>query len=163
MTQPNVSKMRFFLLTALANGLQEVLDSLAVVVTPVEDPAIRARFRFIARKIYEAQAQSEEGVIPWGDIDVATQDEFAREIQGIIRGLTQRELHVSWLADARANGWAPGPPSIIERTHPAIVPWEELPDEDRSQPKLYRVLIDTQQGRIGGGRSDFISENFPDA
>jgi hypothetical protein len=49
-----------------------------------------------------------------------------------------RAEHDRWTADRRRNGWTPGPRDDRRRTHPDLVPWEDLPAESRD---IDRALV----------------------
>jgi len=48
-------------------------------------------------------------------------------------GLMARLGHIRWVNERLAAGWAyaPGPKDLVRRTHPSLVPWDELPEEER--------------------------------
>ncbi len=50
--------------------------------------------------------------------------------------LSQME-HDRWMKDKRAAGWtyAPPPRDDAKKTHPCLVPWEELPENEREKDR----------------------------
>jgi hypothetical protein len=46
--------------------------------------------------------------------------------------------HERWCQELRENGWtfAPGRKNPAKKTHPALLPWEELPEEEREKNRL---------------------------
>lgn len=46
--------------------------------------------------------------------------------------------HAGWCEDLRCEGWkyAPGEKDPIRKTHPALLPWDELPEEDREKNRV---------------------------
>ncbi len=45
--------------------------------------------------------------------------------------------HNRWMANKMAAGWtyAPPPRDDVKKTHPCLVPWEELPDDEREKDR----------------------------
>lgn len=51
-------------------------------------------------------------------------------------------LHDNWCADKRAAGWVYGPEKDAEaKTHPCLVPFEELPAEQQFKDRLFRTVV----------------------
>lgn len=50
--------------------------------------------------------------------------------------------HDAWMAHKAADGWRYGPvKSVEEKTHPCMVPYEELPPEQRVKDALFRAVV----------------------
>ena len=52
--------------------------------------------------------------------------------------------HDSWMAQKIADGWVYGPeknPDATPRTHPCIVPFEELPRVQQAKDALFRSIV----------------------
>lgn len=51
--------------------------------------------------------------------------------------------HEAWLEEKRANGWCYGPvKDPDQKTHPLMVPYEELPDSERRKDALIQAVVD---------------------
>jgi hypothetical protein len=51
--------------------------------------------------------------------------------------------HDAWLADKVAAGWKLGPTKdAVAKTHPCMVPYDELPWEQRAKDHLFRAIVD---------------------
>ena len=52
-----------------------------------------------------------------------------------------RSQHAQWLAQKRRDGWTLGPvKDAAAKTHPLMVPYDELPDWERRKDKLINAL-----------------------
>jgi len=51
--------------------------------------------------------------------------------------------HEAWLRDKEASGWKYGPVKDAEkREHPCMVPYQELPFEQRLKDRLFQAVVD---------------------
>lgn len=54
---------------------------------------------------------------------------------------TPRDSHNSWLAEKSADGWQYGEvKDAVSKTHPCFLPYEELPQAQRSKDYLFRAI-----------------------
>jgi hypothetical protein len=64
---------------------------------------------------------------------------------GVIRaieGATPEQLHESWLSHKQADGWIYGTTKDAEkRVHPCMVPYGELPPEQRAKDHLFSSTV----------------------
>lgn len=52
------------------------------------------------------------------------------------------DSHESWLAEKRRDGWRYGPVKNAEtKEHPCFVPYDELPQEQRSKDYLFQAIV----------------------
>lgn len=57
-------------------------------------------------------------------------------------GQTPEKLHELWLQDKFRNGWVYGPTKDpLAKTHPCMVPYAELPVEQRAKDYLFRASV----------------------
>lgn len=50
--------------------------------------------------------------------------------------------HVSWMNEKVAAGWTHGPvKDEVAKTHPCLVPFEELPKEQQAKDKLFQAVV----------------------
>ena len=71
---------------------------------------------------------------------------------GILKHLTALEAgdrlspaasHEAWLEKKRKNGWVLGPAKDLDKkTHPAMVPYKELPPEKKIKDFLFRAVVE---------------------
>ncbi|MCF8784132.1 RyR domain-containing protein [Rhodococcus ruber] len=102
----------------------------------------------IARICHEANraVQIETGdpaVSPqWND---APEWQRASAIEGVEKaqaGATPEQLHESWCEFKRADGWVFGEVKDADaKTHPCLVPYSELPPEQRAKDALFQAIV----------------------
>lgn len=76
-------------------------------------------------------------------------EEWQREsaIQGVTFALASPSApacaqHDAWVADKRAAGWTYGPvKDAAKKQHPCIVPYAELPVEQRRKDALFKAIV----------------------
>lgn len=74
-------------------------------------------------------------------------------IKGALAGNTPEQSHESWLAEKRRTGWVYGATKDPERKeHPCMVPYADLPPEQRAKDKLYLAVVRTMFDALGGDR-----------
>lgn len=65
--------------------------------------------------------------------------------------LNAEQLHGLWLEEKRRQGWTAGPvKDEIAKTHPCMVPYDELPNEQKVKDHLSRAVVMTIQRQNGG-------------
>lgn len=58
--------------------------------------------------------------------------------------MTPEESHKSWMAYKAAEGWVYGKEKDIEKkTHPCMVPYEELPSSQKVKDYIFKAICDT--------------------
>lgn len=69
--------------------------------------------------------------------------EIAREgVEKALDGATPEDLHQSWCDFKAADGWVYGEVKDAEaKTHPCLVPYEELPEEQRIKDDLFKAVV----------------------
>jgi hypothetical protein len=71
-------------------------------------------------------------------------------VQGALDGNTPEESHALWLAEKVATGWKYGPVKDPEcREHPCMVPYVELPPEQRAKDQLFLDSVHAMAGALG--------------
>lgn len=56
--------------------------------------------------------------------------------------VTPRQSHESWMEAKRLDGWTYGPvKDSAKKTHPCMVPYEQLPLEQRAKDYLFRNIV----------------------
>lgn len=65
-------------------------------------------------------------------------------VRDALRGLTPEALHERWSAHKLAEGWLYGEVKDADaRTHPCLVPYDELPPEQRAKDALFGAIVGT--------------------
>lgn len=81
---------------------------------------------------------------PWDD---APADQHLSALMGVCAhrdnpDLTPRQSHELWMEHKLAEGWVHGPVKDPEaKTHPCLVPYEELSEGDRVKDELFSAIV----------------------
>jgi hypothetical protein len=91
---------------------------------------------------------------PW---EVAPEWQRSSAVNGVrgvlVDGNGPKESHASWLAEKEANGWKFGPVKDPEKKeHPCMVPYEQLPPEQRAKDDLFTHTVTIVAGALRGAR-----------
>ncbi|MDP9843280.1 RyR domain-containing protein [Streptosporangium lutulentum] len=101
----------------------------------------------IARVCHEANRvlQIAAGEKPSPHWDQAPDWQTSPVIQGVeaaLAGATPQELHETWCDTKRADGWTYGRyKNANTKTHPCLVPYEDLPDEQRIKDHMFYAIV----------------------
>ncbi len=90
----------------------------------------------------------EPGANPsWEDSSFEQRESVRQGVIGILEGNTPEQSHAGWLAFKTDNGWTYGEVKDEEaRTHPCMVPYEELPPEQKLKDHLFSAIVKTFAG-----------------
>lgn len=59
-------------------------------------------------------------------------------------GAPDSAQHDAWMADKVASGWTYGPTKdAVAKTHPCLVPFVELPPEQRAKDAIFGAIVDS--------------------
>ena len=71
-------------------------------------------------------------------------------VEGALRGATPEQSHESWCAEKVDNGWKYGTVKDPEKKeHPCLVPYKELPPEQRAKDDLFLVTVRSVASALG--------------
>jgi RyR domain len=98
----------------------------------------------IARACYEANAVYAESIgeetLPWQVV----KDSVVNGVETLIAdpSLTPAEMHDNWAKFKVEDGWTYGEEKDTEKkTHPQLVPYEDLPEEQRVKDYLFQGIV----------------------
>jgi hypothetical protein len=110
----------------------------------------------IARMTHEVNRAYCESIgdhsqVAWADAPTWQRDSAVKGVWAAIRGDTPEQLHEGWSQVKLLDGWKYGPVKDAEaKTHPCLVPYAELPAEQRVKDYLFKAVVTTLQAiRIG--------------
>lgn len=84
----------------------------------------------------------------WEMCSADLQESAVKGVQAALDGATPIELHDSWVQTKLDQGWTYGlEKSELERTHPQMVAYEELPAEQRIKDHLFGAIVQALSGR----------------
>ena len=108
----------------------------------------------IARVTHEANraVQVETGdpaVSPhWDDAPQWQRDSATEGVEKALDGATPEELHEAWCEFKRNDGWVYGDVKDADaKTHPCLVPYAELPADQRAKDTLFQAVVQALGGR----------------
>jgi hypothetical protein len=82
-------------------------------------------------------------------------------VAGALAGNTPEKQHEAWMADKLAGGWVYGPVKDPEKlTHPCLVPYAELPPEQRVKDAIYVAVVRATAQALG---LPVVDPNMPTA
>ncbi len=87
---------------------------------------------------------SDSSQVGWDDAPKWQQDSAIAGAQFVLDnpGAGDSASHDSWLAEKKRDGWVHGDTKDPEaKTHPCIVPYDELPAEQRAKDALFRATV----------------------
>ena len=109
----------------------------------------------IAKLIYECcriEAEiMERRIVPeeWSKRDSAFREQFVEHVAQYLTSPekplpTPKAAHDSWMESYKAMGWKYGPIRDPEaKTHPDMVPYEELPQDERDKDEIFLIFVET--------------------
>jgi hypothetical protein len=102
----------------------------------------------IARVCHEAnralQVETGDPAVspPWDEVPEWQRTSAVEGVQAALGGATPEQLHESWCAAKERDGWTHGEvKDAAARTHPCLVPYEELPAEQRAKDHLFAAVV----------------------
>lgn len=109
------------------------------------------RVEQVAAIVHEAnraycKALGDESQVPWDEAPDWQRDSAISGVRAVITGqaLTPKQQHDAWLNHKRNDGWTWGPVKDAEKKqHPCMVPYIELPVEQRLKDELFRAIVTT--------------------
>lgn len=110
----------------------------------------------VARICHEAnrgycEAQEDHSQKPWSQAPLWQR---TSAINGVLFTLANPDAgpeanHVSWLKEKEADGWVYGPEkSETAKTHPCVLPYDQLPLPQRLKDDLFRAIVLTFKDHI---------------
>lgn len=79
----------------------------------------------------------------WSELDTETKQSAIEGVEAA-NTLTPEQLHQKWYDFKIAHGWVYGDVKDDEaKTHPCLVPYDQLPDEQKYKDALFQVIVRT--------------------
>ena len=111
---------------------------------------IKLPIRNIAQVCHEAniafcKALGDESQPSWEDADNSIK---GSAIQGVLYRInnpnhTPKDMHDNWMKFKIEDGWVYGPEKCpVNKTHPSLVPYEELSESERFKDSLFSAIVD---------------------
>ena len=87
-----------------------------------------------------------DGSLPneWSELSDEQQNHAINAVKEIYNSepKTAEELHELWMKPLLATSWKTGEYNIIKRTHPCLMPFNELPDSEKLKDILWQKMTE---------------------
>lgn len=109
---------------------------------PVITEAMIARICHEANRVIQ-DVQNDPAISPhWEDAPGWQQQSAIEGVHKAIDGATPEQLHESWCEFKTNDGWVYGEVKDAEaKTHPCLVPYAELPPEQRLKDHVFKAIV----------------------
>lgn len=87
--------------------------------------------------------------VSWDDAEPWQRESAMVGVMGVIQNpdVTPEEAHEMWMKHKQDNGWTYGEVKCPKaKTHPCMVPYSELPKEQRVKDYLFKGIVDLAIG-----------------
>lgn len=87
---------------------------------------------------------------PWDQAPEWQRASALAGVEGALRGNTPEQSHEGWMRQKNADGWRHGPvKNPAEKEHPCMVPYGDLPPEQRAKDVLYLAVVRATAAALG--------------
>ena len=120
------------------------MESIGLTNSKTNDHDTIARVAHEAMRAYKA-GLGEERIPDWDEAPQWMRDSTLEAVRSRIEATEAppSAQHEAWMAEKEAAGWCYGPVKDAEnKTHPMMVPYEELPTKERYKDALIQSVID---------------------
>jgi hypothetical protein len=95
-----------------------------------------------ANRVLQLANHDENPSYPWHLASEAQKKSAIEGVKVALEGATAEELHESWARQKLADGWVYGQfKDEGIKTHPCLVPYSELPEEQRIKDHMFRAIV----------------------
>jgi hypothetical protein len=85
--------------------------------------------------------------LPGDDGDADAHSVTVARVRAVLEGATPEEIHERWVRARWMLGWKYGPqPDSQEKIHPALVPYAQLPEGQRTRDRVFAAIVREMAG-----------------
>jgi hypothetical protein len=118
-------------------GYQDGRDSVRVLSVEAIARTCHAVNRTFSRSL------GDESHEPWDDAPDWQRESAVKGVNYALDGVTDEELHAHWCDEKHRDGWVYGQSKdATAKTHPCLVPYDQLPPEQRTKDALFRTVVE---------------------
>lgn len=89
--------------------------------------------------------------LPWDEAPERMRADSLESVAAVLSGATPKRLHEKWLEKKLADGWVVGPVKDEDaKQHPSMVPYHELPWQERAKDGLLIAVVLAMTTALGG-------------
>lgn len=101
-----------------------------------------ARVSHEACAAYQRMIGQEYPHLSWLQVTKETRECTIRGVELVFAGKTPAEIHADWVEMRKGQGWQWGHrKSDVNRTHPNMVPYDQLPEAERYKNEIHAAVI----------------------
>ena len=87
--------------------------------------------------------------VPWWQLDEETLDSAVDGVCNALNGATPEQSHINWMKFKKGCGWKYGvEKDPVNKEHPCMVPYGDLPEEQRRKDGLFLDMVRAVGGRF---------------
>ena len=115
-----------------------------------EEIACIARVTHEANRVLQLLGGEPAPSPAWDDAPQWQRDSAIDGVRKALTGATPEQMHENWCAYKRTDGWRFGPIKDPEaKTHPCLVPYADLPQEQRRKDHLFSAIVGAMTADLG--------------
>jgi hypothetical protein len=91
------------------------------------------------------QLLGDDSVIPWDDMPNDEAETILVAVRAALEDIpkTPEDQHIAWMLYKEVQGWKYGPQKDpVQRTHPCMVPYNELPPTQQIKDKFFVAIVE---------------------
>ena len=94
-------------------------------------------------------ATGDPSQLPWSEAEEWQRESSRSAVVTALIGATPEQQHEAWMNERRAAGWTFGPvKDAAAKTHPCLVPYDELPQAQRAKDVLVGAVVRAMAGAL---------------
>lgn len=100
--------------------------------------------------------------VPWKDAPESVKGPTREGVRLALEGASPQQSHEAWCEAKRRDGWVFGPTKDADaKTHPCLVPYADLPAEQRAKDSLYLGSVRGMAAALGATVTYPAADGYP--